>query len=325
MTETTPTETVQTETVELEGAAYREHRATEIRAQKSAPEPQGSTPEDFEKELAQEEKGQESKPAEESLWKRAGKKEQPESIPYGRFVEVNTRAKQLEQQTAELQARLDAIDAEKAKQPKAPTTPDEIDISKYVTANGEPDVERYLRDLTKTTAEQARREAVEEIRRERAQELQQAQQRQQIESYSKRLEDYYKADPDIIAKEEFVVGQLTHPNNRQFVHPETIKALAEDPNSAHVIAQLAESEADLLNLMRDPITAIRTIARLSAKAEIAPPKAAAPEAPQIQAVERKFKVPTTLDSGAPKRDISSLEGESYRKARLRQELAARKR
>jgi len=295
--------------VEESQADYNAQRIAEQRGE-ATPTPKGE--EDDDEEVAP----VDDKPAEPKPWQK--KNTPPESIPYGRFAEVNSERRVLAQRAAELEARLAEYESAK-KQAEAVTDPTELDLSAYVTATGEPDVDRYLKDLTKATKEQAIREARDMFRAEEAERTAQAQRQRTIESYTQRITEHAKIDPEISAKEEYVVAVLQQ--NQQYVHPSVIESIAEDENGPAIIAALAEDEDLLRSLMQGPARAMKTIAKLSAMAEInGKPKQSAPVIPPkpafTPAPKPSVRIPATVDNArggrkAPE-DMNPKEYAAYR-------------
>jgi len=174
------------------------------------------------------------------------KREPPPSIPYSRFVEVNTEATTYRQKAEQLERQIQELQARDA---KLPASPDDVKPEDFPN-----DPQGYLKALTAAVARKTREDAIQEVRQEfQAREIQ-AQAVREQQTFEASIQEAAKENPDVVAARRFF------DEHADKIHPAVARELILDKNVGHLMVRLATDQGLLEKLFQGhPVDAIRMI------------------------------------------------------------------
>lgn len=252
-------------------------------------------------------KAESEKPAKFEPWKIKHEKKEVESVPYGRFREVNQEKNEYAKKVSELEAELDKY-TKRAEELDKIKSPEDIKISDY------DDPEEYLKARDTAIKNQAIKEVEERfIAREQAR-LIEAQNAEIIKNYTNNLEASFKRNPEI---KEVVEWFDQYANN---LHQDVAHELLLDENVGELIYNFSTDQTLLTKLFKgDPKEVIRMIHKMSAKMDHSSTNSKSEsdsskessEAPK--ALTKKIGVPTVVKSNkSPTKTLEDMSISEYR-------------
>lgn len=179
-------------------------------------------------------------------WK---EKKNPETIPYGRFSEVNAQKKAAEERTQELERELASI-RNISEKTKAIESIDDLDINDFT------DIKEYQKALITVAQKEFEKEQTKKEETRRIQEIEQ----NITKEFTLKLEKAVAKNPEVKDAADYIGQFAAH------IPAQTRYALLTEDNPGEVMYEIATTPGLLEQISRmNPLDAARKIAKISSK------------------------------------------------------------